>query len=160
MRAVFPSIPPNEANYNVVQNNGSGAAQVIPHLHFHIIPRPSLDAAGAETNPHKPFMHQRYEQSPTWLTFGRGQRTELDDEEAEELIVEMRRVLTEEWEREYGGSEGEALIEERDESSSGGAPVQIDTSAVEGEEIVMKTRSREPDGKIESRPIRRGTGRL
>ncbi len=27
--------------YNVLENNGSGAHQAIPHVHFHIIPKPS-----------------------------------------------------------------------------------------------------------------------
>lgn len=27
--------------YNVLENNGSGAHQVIPHVHFHIIPKPN-----------------------------------------------------------------------------------------------------------------------
>ena len=29
--------------YNIVQNNGSEAGQVIPHLHFHLIPRHAND---------------------------------------------------------------------------------------------------------------------
>ena len=32
-------------DYNVLENNGSGAHQTVPHVHFHIIPKPS-DAAG------------------------------------------------------------------------------------------------------------------
>jgi histidine triad (HIT) family protein len=31
--------------YNVLQNNGSGAHQAVPHVHFHIIPKPD-GAAG------------------------------------------------------------------------------------------------------------------
>lgn len=27
--------------YNILQNNGPGAHQVVPHVHFHIIPKPS-----------------------------------------------------------------------------------------------------------------------
>ena len=27
--------------YNVLENNGSGAHQVVPHVHFHIIPKPN-----------------------------------------------------------------------------------------------------------------------
>ena len=30
--------------YNVLQNNGSAAHQVVMHVHFHIIPKPSGDA--------------------------------------------------------------------------------------------------------------------
>lgn len=32
--------------YNVLQNNGSAAGQVVPHVHFHIIPRRSGDGLG------------------------------------------------------------------------------------------------------------------
>jgi histidine triad (HIT) family protein len=32
------------AAYNVLQNNGSAAHQAVPHVHFHIIPKPSADA--------------------------------------------------------------------------------------------------------------------
>ena len=27
--------------YNVLENNGRGAHQVVPHVHFHIIPKPN-----------------------------------------------------------------------------------------------------------------------
>ena len=30
--------------YNVLQNNGSAAHQVVMHVHFHVIPKPSEDA--------------------------------------------------------------------------------------------------------------------
>src|SRR5438132_1668288 len=36
------------ADWNVVQNNGAAAAQVVPHMHFHIIPRPELRDRGRE----------------------------------------------------------------------------------------------------------------
>lgn len=29
--------------YNVLQNNGAAAHQAVPHVHFHIIPRPDAD---------------------------------------------------------------------------------------------------------------------
>src|SRR5690242_6385220 len=29
--------------YNVLENNGTGAHQVVPHVHFHIIPKPNRD---------------------------------------------------------------------------------------------------------------------
>ena len=29
--------------YNVLENNGAGAHQTVPHVHFHIIPKPSHD---------------------------------------------------------------------------------------------------------------------
>lgn len=73
-------------DWNVVQNNGAAAAQVVPHMHYHLIPRPDIRARG------------RYSESFTM--FGRGKREELDDDEAEKLAAEIRRqvavVLSEE----------------------------------------------------------------
>ena len=36
--------------YNVLQNNGRVAGQVVPHVHFHIIPRRSGDGLGYRWN--------------------------------------------------------------------------------------------------------------
>lgn len=36
--------------YNVLQNNGSAAGQVVPHVHFHIIPRTEGDGLGYRWN--------------------------------------------------------------------------------------------------------------
>ncbi|KAK3203855.1 hypothetical protein GRF29_106g800974 [Pseudopithomyces chartarum] len=69
------------SDWNIVQNNGARAAQVVPHVHFHIIPRPES----------KPELKSR-----SWTMFGRGQRDDLDDEEGVQLAGEMRRVLREE----------------------------------------------------------------
>lgn len=42
--------------YNVLQNNGAQAGQVVPHVHFHIIPRREGDGLGYRWNakPAKP----------------------------------------------------------------------------------------------------------
>lgn len=69
------------SDWNIVQNNGARAAQVVPHVHFHIIPRPES----------RPEIKSR-----SWTMFGRGQRDDLDDEEGVRLAGEMRRVLREE----------------------------------------------------------------
>lgn len=66
-------------DWNVVQNNGAAAAQVVPHMHYHLIPRPDIRARG------------RYSESFTM--FGRGKREELDDDEAEKLAEEIRRQV-------------------------------------------------------------------
>jgi diadenosine tetraphosphate (Ap4A) HIT family hydrolase len=64
------------SDWNVVQNNGAAAAQVVPHMHFHIIPRPEIREQG------------RW--SDRFTMFGRGTRTDLDDEEATELADQIR----------------------------------------------------------------------
>ncbi|KAH0603782.1 uncharacterized protein H6S33_007441 [Morchella sextelata] len=70
------------ADFNVVQNNGVHAAQVVPHVHYHIIPRPSSEErekvlAGAEGR---------------WLLsrYGDGVRSELDDEEGAAVAARIR----------------------------------------------------------------------
>jgi diadenosine tetraphosphate (Ap4A) HIT family hydrolase len=37
--------------YNVLQNNGKVSGQVVPHVHFHIIPRAAGDGLGYRWNP-------------------------------------------------------------------------------------------------------------
>ncbi|KAH8895850.1 HIT-like protein [Thozetella sp. PMI_491] len=66
-------------DWNVVQNNGAAAAQVVPHMHFHIIPRPDLKDARRE----------RF----TATMFGRGQRQELDEDEAAPLAEGIRKAV-------------------------------------------------------------------
>ena len=60
---------------------GAAAAQVVPHVHFHIIPRPGLT----------PELRNR-----SFTMFGRGQRSEIDDEEAAELSKNLREELARE----------------------------------------------------------------
>ncbi|KAK3339549.1 HIT-like domain-containing protein [Neurospora tetraspora] len=75
-------------DWNVVQNNGAAAAQVVEHMHFHVIPRPGLREA------------ERF----TSTMFGRGKREDLDEEEgeglAERIRGEVREVVREEEEAE------------------------------------------------------------
>ncbi|KAL1870230.1 hypothetical protein Daus18300_005295 [Diaporthe australafricana] len=63
-------------DWNVVQNNGAAAAQVVPHMHYHIIPRPEIRAQG------------RW--SEKFTMFGRGQRSDLDAEDGEQLAETVR----------------------------------------------------------------------
>ncbi len=64
-----------------MQNNGAAAAQVVPHMHFHIIPRPDLKDARRE----------RF----TATMFGRGARQELDEDEAAPLAEQVRQAIAE-----------------------------------------------------------------
>lgn len=70
-------------DWNIVQNNGAAAAQVVEHAHFHLIPRPELREEGRR--------RERF----TSTMFGRGQREELDEEEAVELAEEVRLAVAE-----------------------------------------------------------------
>jgi hypothetical protein len=63
---------------------GAAAAQVVPHVHFHIIPRPSLTAEL---------------RNKSFTMFGRGQRSERDDDEAAALARTLRDELAREMER-------------------------------------------------------------
>lgn len=62
----------------LMMDEGAAAAQVVPHVHYHIIPRPALT----------PELRNR-----SFTMFGRGQRSELDDDEAVELTAKLRREL-------------------------------------------------------------------
>jgi diadenosine tetraphosphate (Ap4A) HIT family hydrolase len=53
----------------------------VPHVHFHIIPRPALT----------PELRNK-----SFTMFGRGQRTDLDEQEAFEFITKCRRELAKE----------------------------------------------------------------
>ncbi|KIM43059.1 hypothetical protein M413DRAFT_443868 [Hebeloma cylindrosporum] len=49
LRDVLPiakriALAQGSANYNVLQNNGRIAHQEVPHVHFHVIPKPSASA--------------------------------------------------------------------------------------------------------------------
>jgi len=61
---------------------------VVPHVHFHIIPRPST----------VPELKNK-----SWTMFGRGQRDDLDDEEGEQLAAELRAQIRKELPAEDGG---------------------------------------------------------
>lgn len=69
-----------------MQNNGERAAQVVPHVHFHLIPR-YQDRNGSIT--HKGMMK-------SWTMFGRGSREDLDDEEAAQLAGLLREAIRKE----------------------------------------------------------------
>lgn len=75
-----------------MRNSGTRAAQVVPHIHFHIIPRPADNATTSNSA-------AAAARSASWTMFGRGQREELDEEEGEKLARLMREELAREVKR-------------------------------------------------------------
>jgi diadenosine tetraphosphate (Ap4A) HIT family hydrolase len=99
LRAALPDVDVAEADYNIVQNNGHRAAQVVPHIHFHVVPRPP---DGYSTKQYSSFYADTPKYTPkqnSYIMFGRGMRTELDDEDAVVLARSMRERVLEEVER-------------------------------------------------------------
>lgn len=76
-------------DWNVVQNNGAAAAQVVPHMHYHVIPRPEIRAQGRWRD--------------KFTMFGRGQRSDLDPEDGERLAERVREELVRLLRQEDGG---------------------------------------------------------
>lgn len=86
-------------DWNVVQNNGPRAAQVVPHVHYHIIPR--VEDGGAPD----------VAKVKSWTVFGKGQREELDEEDAGVLVGRIRESLRTELER-LRRREGEGSVQQ------------------------------------------------
>ena len=68
----------------ILGSTGAAAAQVVPHVHFHLIPRPSLT----------PELRNK-----SFTMFGRGQRSDLDEDDAAVLARQLREELAREVER-------------------------------------------------------------
>lgn len=76
-------------DWNVVQNNGHRAAQVVPHIHFHLIPRYQDGRLGPKRTPDVGMLK-------SWKMFGRGPREDLDDDEGAELARLLREAVQKE----------------------------------------------------------------
>lgn len=74
-------------DWNIVQNNGARAAQVVPHVHFHFIPRYQEGRTPTDRNGKLLGGSMK-----SWVMFGRGQRDDLSEEEGEEMAAKLRRL--------------------------------------------------------------------
>lgn len=77
-------------DWNIVQNNGERAAQVVPHIHFHLIPRYQEGRREISGNG-----KVDYGMLKSWRMFGRGAREELEDDEGVEMAKLLREALRE-----------------------------------------------------------------
>lgn len=89
---------------------GPGAAQVVPHVHFHIVPRPPLNYVTPKRSTPLPKTQYPPNAQPkgfnrTRILFGRGMRDDLDYEDAAVLVEDMRRCIREEWEASSAGKQ-------------------------------------------------------
>ena len=75
-------------DWNVVQNNGIRAAQVVGHVHFHFIPR-YPDDRKRRTGDSKIDVGML----KSWRMFGKGPREDLDDDEGREVAQLIRKQL-------------------------------------------------------------------
>ena len=74
------------------RSDGAAAAQVVGHVHYHLIPRPELRAAGRH--------------SASFTMFGRGVRSELDDDEGRALAARLRAAVADAWATYHNDDEG------------------------------------------------------
>ncbi|CAN6655510.1 hypothetical protein TRVA0_028S00738 [Trichomonascus vanleenenianus] len=82
------------AAFNIVQNNGREAGQIIDHVHFHIIIRGNSSS--------KPITRiVQASEAPDFRSrvsyqaqvYGRGQREDLDDDWADEIVPKLRETI-------------------------------------------------------------------
>ncbi|AOW01732.1 HIT-like domain-containing protein [Yarrowia lipolytica] len=101
-------------DFNVVQNNGHGAGQVVDHVHFHLIARRPLNTKDAEQDDLRQAVkgvtnHLKGEKSPfdgmdalplrarlgyTSQVFGRNLRSDLNQEWAQKTIPKLRTKIS------------------------------------------------------------------
>lgn len=99
----------DEISVNVIQNNGSGAGQIVPHVHFHIVARRTSDPQTRFLARSIPMLlRSEINNKPgiDWVTsfknrlsyaaqvFGRGQREDLDDAWCEEFVPKLKHELS------------------------------------------------------------------
>ncbi|KAI5808891.1 HIT-like domain-containing protein [Peziza echinospora] len=107
--------------YNIVQNNGKSAAQVVPHVHYHVIPRAPLTTITTSTTSTTTLSTSISRSS---LLLGRGPRQDLDDDEATLVLCgQIRRGILRAVRKEFGLGELEGFVvgekEEKEQKQDG-----------------------------------------
>ncbi|KAK9368592.1 HIT-like domain-containing protein [Lipomyces kononenkoae] len=76
-------------DFNIIQNNGPAAGQIVSHVHFHIVARPPPTATATSTST------STYPDSSSYasLIYGKGAREDLDPEIAGKICHVLRRYL-------------------------------------------------------------------
>ncbi|KAF3929338.1 hypothetical protein AA313_de0210000 [Arthrobotrys entomopaga] len=77
--------PPPGSSIGIYLYIGARASQVVKHVHYHIIPR-----------------QESYTPSRAWTMFGKGSRSDLDDDEAALIAARIRQEIA--WEMERMGN--------------------------------------------------------
>ncbi|VVT56356.1 uncharacterized protein SAPINGB_P005000 [Magnusiomyces paraingens] len=104
-------------DFNLIQNNGPGAGQTVPHVHFHLVFRKknSSSSSSSSSSPTTGFSldsdhtekiaktmltdSNRFAKTPAlrWSyaaqVFGRGQRTDLDDDWTHHIVPQLRKLI-------------------------------------------------------------------
>jgi diadenosine tetraphosphate (Ap4A) HIT family hydrolase len=88
-------------DFNIVQNNGISAGQVVDHVHFHIVVRPPPEADAVTqkvtnlllSSDTSGLSNVRSRLSYSAQVFGKGLRTDLDDSWAVALSTKLRKQL-------------------------------------------------------------------
>ncbi|KAF3939521.1 hypothetical protein ABW19_dt0208345 [Dactylella cylindrospora] len=75
----------------VFNPSGARASQVVKHVHYHIIPRP-----------------ESYTPSRSWTMFGKGSRSDIDDDEAALIAAKIRQEIA--WEMERMGNSQDSPV--------------------------------------------------
>ncbi|KAF3905455.1 hypothetical protein ABW20_dc0104437 [Dactylellina cionopaga] len=92
-RKVFDEVKEKvEEVFNTGSSSGARASQVVKHVHYHIIPRP-----------------ESYTPSRSWTMFGKGSRSDLDDDEAALIAARIRQEIAWEMER-MGNSQDPPIV--------------------------------------------------
>ncbi|KAK9378057.1 HIT-like domain-containing protein [Kockiozyma suomiensis] len=77
-------------DYNIVQNNGPAAGQLVPHVHFHIVARSPLSTTSSNPLSNLSIGSLKDRAAYSSLIFARGDRSDLDPDFAQQSTAALR----------------------------------------------------------------------